>query len=117
MTRLAVGRPTLAVHPKMAPKAISEGLKSKIFLGGHVPHVPHPPSVHASRTSCHQSRAHWNPLLEILDPPLIIHYNDMLAISGQVGYPLHENEGFKVNINETKVKFNLTQQDRSHCSG
>ena len=40
----------------------------KIFLGGHV-HVPHPPSARTSCALCDQSRAHWNPLFEILDPP------------------------------------------------
>ena len=48
-------------HPKTAPKAISEGLKSNIFLGGHVPQVPHTPSARASLALCDQSRAHWNP--------------------------------------------------------
>ena len=26
--------------PKTAPEMISEGLKSKIFLGGHIPNIP-----------------------------------------------------------------------------
>ena len=60
MTRLAVGRPTLAVSPKTAPKAISEGLKQEFSWGDMSPHVPHP-LARASRASCDQSRAHWNP--------------------------------------------------------
>ena len=51
----------LLFHPKTAPKVISEGLKSNIFLGGHVPQVPNTPSVRASFALCDQSHAHWNP--------------------------------------------------------
>ena len=43
------------------------GLKSKIILGGHVPHAPHPSSA---RALCDQSRAPWTTLFKILDPPL-----------------------------------------------
>ena len=30
----------LLFHPKIAPETISDGLKSKIFLGGHAPRPP-----------------------------------------------------------------------------
>ena len=60
----------LLFHPKTVPKAITEGLKSNIFLGGHVPQMPHTPSARASLALCDQSRAHWNLLFKILDPPL-----------------------------------------------
>ena len=54
----------------MAPKAISEGLKSKIFLGGHVPDVPLP-LAHTLCALYSISHVHnGTPLFKILDPPL-----------------------------------------------
>ena len=44
----------LLFHPKTAPKAISEGLKSNIFLGRHVHQMPHTPSARASLALCDQ---------------------------------------------------------------
>ena len=61
LTRLAVGCPTLAVSPQNGTSSDLKRSDIKNFLGEHLPHVPHPPSVRASRALCDQSHAHWNP--------------------------------------------------------
>ena len=61
MTRLAVGRPTLAVSSQNSTKSDFRRSEIKNVPGGHISHVPHSPSARASRALCHESRAHWNP--------------------------------------------------------
>ena len=57
MTRLAVGRPTLAVSPQNGTKSDLRRSEIKNFPAGRAT----PTSARASCALCHQSRAHWNP--------------------------------------------------------
>ena len=59
----------LLFHPKTAPKAISEGLKSKIFLGDMSPRGT-PPSALYEISHVHTG----TPLFKILDLPLVLIY-------------------------------------------
>ena len=55
---LAVGCPTFTISPKITPEMISEGQKSKIFMGGHAPRPP-------SRCAMCALIAYWNPPLQL----------------------------------------------------
>ena len=61
MTRLAVGRPTLAVLPQNGTKSDLRWSEIKNFPVGTCPPRATPTSARASCALCHQSRAHWNP--------------------------------------------------------
>ena len=61
MTRLAVGRPNLAVSPQNGTKGDLRWSEIKNFLGGTCPPRATPPSMRTSHALCGQSRAHWNP--------------------------------------------------------
>ena len=61
MTRLAVGRPTLAVSPHNGTKSDLRMSEIKKFSWGTCPPRATSPNARASRALCHQSCAHWNP--------------------------------------------------------
>ena len=98
MTTLELVVQLLLFNPKTAPKAISEGLKSKISLGGHVPHVPHPPSVRFARfmqsVTCTLeppfSKFYIHPPLAtvLMTSPLYALSNKLSELSQQMSYEL-----------------------------
>ena len=61
-------------HPKNTPETISEGQKSKIFLGGACPQTPLAGALRALKSHT------GTPLFKILDSPLVLDDDILLVV-------------------------------------